>query len=370
MPPIPTLLLVDFDSTLTTHSTLPTLYNVARRLSSHPQSLPTWSYLSSTYLRDYNAHVSKYRPQKQDRSTLAQELEWLNSLRPVEAASYERATTNQRHGLASVTAEQIYRGAREAVKAGDVQMRKGWSRLLTKSVELKWKVVVVSVSWSERFIRGCMVAAAEEEGTVSANFFDGVEVYANEVTSRHMRAEPPATKPLNYKDRGIFTAGDKLAVMRDTLEVETSLRTMYVGDSAADLACLVAADVGICIRPDNGQGSEQSDLAEILNRVGVGCQWVRKFNQDNDWSRTNHTGVSSKSEKAWFAKDFDEILESFLADNESIKRSNSVAIRNSAYGSPAKVRPFAKMVNVAQLNGNPRPSSMQNSLPQCKTTLP
>jgi len=57
---------------------------------------------------------------------------------------------------------------------------------------------------------------------------------------------------------------------------------VYVGDSWTDIECLLAADLGICIR-DSPMGSSQAKLAEALTRLGISCLRLKDYKDADEW---------------------------------------------------------------------------------------
>lgn len=82
------------------------------------------------------------------------------------------------------------------------------------------------------------------------------------------------------------------------------MRSVYVGDSPTDLACLLKADVGICVR-DGVMTGEQRELRGILERIGVQCLHVGEF-EDRQ--------LGDGSKRLWWAGDFDEVCQSGVVD--------------------------------------------------------
>lgn len=221
------LLLLDFDETLTPtgSDTLSHLAATAYSLQRPPGALQPWDHFTGAYLRDYDAYV-KVCP-VESRRTLDAERRFLVGLHGVENASVRR-----------VEEAGVFRGLDRAVlvreAAGEVVMREGWKDVVKKGMS-RGRVAVVSVNWSRAWIRECL--RGEE-----------VQVYANEFV---VGEDGRTTGQLDrwFGDQGgVWTAGDKLKVMRDIIHKsgagEEAL-VVYVGDSATDLLCLLEADVGV-----------------------------------------------------------------------------------------------------------------------------
>jgi hypothetical protein len=86
-------------------------------------------------------------------------------------------------------------------------------------------------------------------------------IFANEICSA-VATEPEHTRT------GMHTGDNKLHVFQNICRQNPAERVIYLGDSVSDLHCLLAADVGICVR-DKPMSSGQRDLAETLKRVGI-----------------------------------------------------------------------------------------------------
>ncbi len=241
----------------------------------------------------------------------------------MERASVERV---EAAGLfRGVGARDVEAAAARAVEGGGVGLRAGVEGLLGRVLRSGGgggggggggTVCVVSVAWSRRFIYGVLEGWARREGWGGGGggwVVGDVEVRANEIEGGGLDRVFGAAG-------GIWTAGDKVRVMRDVVEaaatvaaaaaaggVESASRTIYIGDSTTDLACLLEADVGICIR-DEAMTEEQRELQGTLKRVGVECLHVGRF-KDGD--------VEDGGKRLWWARDFEEVCQSGVTDELS-----------------------------------------------------
>lgn len=295
--PRPLLLLLDWDGTLTTASTLPLLASVATPRAPHP-ALPA---LSRAYARHLAAHDRAYRPARPERTTVAQELAYLDALRPVEGASVGRVEAAGLFG--GVRTRDVDAAAADAVAGRAVGVRAGAAGLLGRVQRGGGRVVVVSVAWSRRFIHGVLSGCVRREAGGEVVVMGDVEVRANEILAD---GSGRLDRVFGGADGGIWTAGDKGRVMEGEIAAAVGggssvPRTVYVGDSPTDLACLLKADVGICIR-DEVMGEEQRGLRETLERVGVECLHVGAFGDD----RAEDGGGG----RLWWARDFEEVCRS------------------------------------------------------------
>jgi len=158
-----------------------------------------------------------------------------------------------------------------------------------------------------------------------------VKIEANELPSVELEGVPTRGVGVGLgKDRGkgIRTSTDKLAAMNALLAddgADTDTVVVYVGDSPTDLECLIAANIGICVR-DEPLTSAQHDLAEALRRLGVQTHHVSEL-RERPWAarppekaaqllQGHDRQVSRMTEPRyeydrglWWARDFVEITQ-------------------------------------------------------------
>ena len=311
------LLLLDFDSTVSLTSTLPsflstpaTIYSKSNPVS--PDAPATASELTDLYSSDLASHVTDSPDRPSSTTTLRQQIAHQNSLRPVELASFFRGLT----AFQSVKASNadIQHAACQAVSTGEVRMRNGWLRLLELCIDAdrqqKTEVCILSVAWSPVWIRGLLNAAASQsqDGTSfsgrkareTKGVIEGLQIECNDVLKRHDSEDDDAGKA------GIYVSADKLRKMSQ-LRVSASYAdhecprwTVYIGDSLTDLECLLAADVGIIMRDEETMGSEQRALMESLTRFAIATYRIRSFGQIQ----------TAQGKILWWARDFDEVVDS------------------------------------------------------------
>ncbi|KAL9128795.1 MAG: hypothetical protein Q9217_002604 [Psora testacea] len=321
------LLFLDWDSTLTITSTLPLIASI----QTYPGRHPKLSELTSAYCQDMKIHESVYRPRKDERTTIEQELTYLNSLTRVEKASIWRI--NDSGIFDGVKAEDIRRVADKCVGQGAVKLREGWEQCvssvrMSQSEELRGEVCLISVAWSSVFIRACLEAAVKRDSTDATTLrnsgsdthgsppaskikSEDIQIYANNTQAC---ASGRLSGPWVDSHRLILTADDKLEIMRTfisqvgTKKTAMKPKTVYVGDSLTDLACLMEADIGICVR-DKELSEEQKELDKTLQRLGVEVRWVCDYRRHNLESETTaESGAQGKL--LWWARDFLEVVQS------------------------------------------------------------
>lgn len=283
----PIHLILDWDGTLTRKDTLALVGQIAYQFhqtnQNNPTSLPPWSDFSAAWMNDYFHHASTYKPKTAARTTLDQERHWLASLAPIESRSVRRVEAS---GIfKQLSTRHVDQTAQTVIKNGDLQLRGNWHVLIQRllfSTNSQNRFSILSVNWSERFIRQSLLAAANALSVSNSaeelsSYIETMDIRANEITGLDSPQGSDGT--LNRgTSAGIRTSADKLANMppscrqrldgHDQTQIHDEYTVVYVGDSATDLEALLAADVGICMR-DEPMGSSQRELAETLTRIGV-----------------------------------------------------------------------------------------------------
>ncbi|KAH6854621.1 hypothetical protein B0I37DRAFT_422258 [Chaetomium sp. MPI-CAGE-AT-0009] len=299
-------LLLDFDTTITQSDTLSSLITLAIHAS--PLSPPSekerkttlttlWSDIVRDYLAAHAAHRAAYRPPAAERTTLAAELDFLESVAPVERASVARVGgAGFFAGLDGGVLEGIGRRAVELGRGegeggdGDVgvRVRRGLGELLGRygggggDGGKGWDVAVVSVNWSGAFIKG-VVEAGSGNGGIK-------RVVSNEIGFPDGVIEGPR----ELGKEPLVTAGDKLRAMESLKSGLAEEKVVYFGDSATDLACLMEADLGV-IMADDGE----SKLLKLLARIGF---------------EVPHVQDAGEGDKLVWGRDFEEVLQSGVMD--------------------------------------------------------
>ncbi|KAL8901757.1 MAG: hypothetical protein Q9207_005043 [Kuettlingeria erythrocarpa] len=320
----PIHLILDWDGTLTTTSTLPLIARIGYARNPSPL-IPSWDTISEAYMTDYHAHASTYAPSATERKTVEQEVAWLESLRDVERKSMERA---EAAGLfRGVDSEDVRRAAQRAVREGEVLLRKGWSGLVGRVLREGGKVGVVSVGWSGDFIRGCLKTATEDLEDGEELRVEDIDVGANEIWGRE---EGKMSRYFGEKGRGgnggIWTAGDKKRVLYELVATKPRGQdsvVVYVGDSATDFDCLLAADLGICVRNEGEMSGEQIQLEETSERLAIDCDWIGRMEPDS-LQADSKTPDHSTSKSLWWARNFDDILNSPLYGVATPAKTNKI----------------------------------------------
>ena len=176
-------------------------------------------------------------------------------------------------------------------------IRKGFGEFVQRmGKERGWDVAVVSVNWSGEFIRGVVGVGCEEDaqGVVET-------VVSNSIAWPGGRIQGPSelgTEPL-------VTAGDKLRAMESLTARLGEEKVVYLGDSTTDLACLVAADLGVVMADD-----AESKLLRALKRIGFDVSHVSEPWEDG--------------RRLVWARDYDEVLQSGVMESISESRGDRI----------------------------------------------
>ncbi|CAP67897.1 uncharacterized protein PODANS_1_17730 [Podospora anserina S mat+] len=292
------IIILDFDGTITTADTINTLASLPT--SHHPGEVTEgheklWEEIVEGYVADHAEHTKNYVPEAKGRTTLGQELEYLESLRGPEGVSIGRVSrgslfANLREEDFRVFGQRIVENGRGGEGEEErVVLRRGFKEFVGRCRENGWEIGVVSVNWSRDFIMGVI---SEQCGGL-----DGVKVVANGIRYPEGTIEGP--KELGREV--MMTAGDKLRGM-ELLSKEGGerKRVVYFGDSTTDLACLVEADLGVVVADE-----EEGKLLVTLRRIGYGVPHVGgEYRREKD---------GKKQGMVW-ARDFEELMRSGVVE--------------------------------------------------------
>ncbi|KAK4189006.1 hypothetical protein QBC35DRAFT_381264 [Podospora australis] len=308
------IFLFDFDGTITQEDTINTLAELAAAKSSNED---VWGEIVEGYVADHEAHVSSYKPVAEDRVTLAQELEYLESLGGVEGRSIARV--NEKGVFRNLTEEEFREfGAR---RDNGVVVRPGFGKLIQrlgleqerkqhgkgKGGRKRWDWGVVSINWSRDFIEGVIgrsLLDQSRDNTPPARIMaNGVLFPSGEVVG------PQELENHNgERRRALMTAGDKRKAMKafwadeerdDRIESRPPVM-VYFGDSTTDLSCLVEADVGVVMADEDG-----GKLLGTLRRIGYTVPHVGKFREKM---------VNANGTHLLWARDYEEVIKSGLVE--------------------------------------------------------
>jgi phosphoglycolate phosphatase-like HAD superfamily hydrolase len=296
------LFVLDWDGTLTKKDTLDALVNIAANSKPNFPTQERWKSVVDAYLSDYTSTLDKLAPDGRLPKTVEDEKKLLKDLKPVEQRSLDRVSSSQI--FSGLTREHLFEGANRAIANGEVSLRPGATNFIRSLTESKPSIPhILSVNWSRTFIALSLEYAGAD---IPLNF-----IFANELGGFD-QGRPSTGEISPPGDIKIISSGDKLRYLEKMREAKGVLtryggrsddgderreqgRIVYVGDSWTDIECLLAADVGICIR-DEPMGSSQRKLAEALGRLGMSCPHIKDSSE------------FGKGQVVW-ARDFVEIQE-------------------------------------------------------------
>lgn len=300
-PKQPVHLILDWDGTLTTRDTLEHLGKLPRARDARLQAASVdhlvapvstempWADLVEAYMVDYRAHEAKFPATTSDPQDL---VPYLRSLQSVEYASVKR--TQDANFFYRVTTEDIITVVRSVLDSGSLQLRSGWDGLFrlflpSASPSPTWstpKISIVSVNWSETFIRWSLFLASQrlphlDDGQKRrlGDMINDMRIHANEI---HGLNSPHGSSGRLIGN--LRTSKDKLWAMEGIVAMTEKNRedkpvVVYVGDSSTDYECLRAADIGFWINdvPECEVGAEFARIFRPLKHEAMDFRWAPDF---------------------------------------------------------------------------------------------
>ncbi|CAF3482083.1 unnamed protein product [Fusarium graminearum] len=270
-------LVFDFDGTITQQDSIGELarsaIEIQRNRKGHDLQA-SWDQVVQAYVADYR-HYKENHPSPEDtRICMDQEFEFLSGMKDVEEASLQRIAESQI--FEGLDAETLSQAGADAVQAGRIKIRDGFTEVMKLVADRNWRVSVISVNWSRSFLRGALLPHA-------------LDVIANEPVM-----DGTITGPEFFNGR-MTNAREKKEALKHLIK-EKDGRVIYFGDSTTDMECLLAG--GVVISDD-----EESSLLKALKRIKV-----------------NVPHVSDKRErdgKVKWARNFREVLDSGLLNEQA-----------------------------------------------------
>ncbi|OAA56616.1 HAD-like domain protein [Niveomyces insectorum RCEF 264] len=366
-------IVLDFDGTITVDDTIGALAQFAvnfqqTRSPPAPATATTttnhdwharWQAIVDAYVAALRAHSDAYRPRAETRTQLAHELAYLRSLCTVEQASVQRiVAAGLFAGLAPVP-DRLFAAGRAATAGGDAEekaeaeaetaaavvLRPGFTDFLAETHERRgWPVSVVSINWSDAWIRGVLAGRhatrrkagpqdkeqKEEEEEDDDEEEEHIRIFANTITDTgdivpNFDRTTHKTKPIaSCSDKVEATRAAEAAVMAAAFSGECrhqndhpppapapahNQHAVYIGDSPTDLECLVEASGGGIVMAGDA-GPDASKLLRALARLGYAVPHV------SDAPTFGGVRQDDQPRLAW-ARDFHEILASGILDAAS-----------------------------------------------------
>ncbi|KAJ2077354.1 hypothetical protein H4R24_005183 [Coemansia sp. RSA 988] len=269
------VLALDFDQTLTTTDTLHLVASTARQ--KHPERL-NFQWFADKYMEDFNVFKTKWEPvitkhANEQTVTAALLNQYLEAQRAVEEASLARIS---KYAILAGTSRQEFADGGRSVK-----LQPGAATVINYFLCTPGcHVCIVSVNWSEDFIRG----ALEANGVQVSK---GLPIYCN--NPEFDRTTGLSTGIIHPR---LVAASDKTNIIAK-VRMETAQQhkaepiVVYIGDSLTDLPALLMADVGLLV----GQSSSVSKWCELLD-IGFGTPLPVKGNKVlhhlPHWSKAPH----------------------------------------------------------------------------------
>lgn len=256
----PTHLIFDFDGTLTVNDTMVVL----GRLPKNPPI--SWDEIAAAYMKDHQAFKETPYPWKNyDEEEYSG---WLASRKWLEQRSAQRV---QDSGFfRGVTLEDVSRVVATALDDGSLQFRQGWLDLFELVMPTDTytahasKISIISVNWSETFIRCALLEAARrsdhEYKEAICQYINHMKIHANEI---HGLNRPEGSSGVVCRESGfdIRTSDDKLRYMPNVSPDPTDGShplVAYLGDSSTDFDCLLEAHLGVWIYSGSAEQYRQA----------------------------------------------------------------------------------------------------------------
>lgn len=207
--PLPPLILIDFDQTITKKDTIGLLgeFGVAQTNIPNP-----WSYFVDSYLEDYRNHRD-HLPNLPKDSNFSAFTQQLDSFKPVEKAS-----------LARVSKHKVFKGIpRTAFTEEGKRLRETVLQPNVISVLKQYKddIRIISLNWSKDWILG---------------FIQELDLRKEQVLSNDLRFTSDNISTGEIVPH-ILTASDKQQIIKESV-VKPNQRVIYIGDSLGDIESL------------------------------------------------------------------------------------------------------------------------------------
>ncbi|EPE06286.1 hypothetical protein F503_02414 [Ophiostoma piceae UAMH 11346] len=320
-------IILDFDGTITANDTIGVLAASAVSFQTQRDSQSggtgvdwdaRWKRVVDDYLADHQRHTASYTPTEPSRTTLEHELDYLRSLRDVDYGSI-RALYDA--GLfRGMAPHRLAEAGQVAVQAGGsdgVRVRPGFSEFLSEvATRQKWPVSIVSVNWSDAWIRGVVSTQTKGDERIA----DDVKIYTNKISEsgaivsnyERVGAEDTASPVSSCLDKleALKVAAVNAAQLSATIGINEPV--VYMGDSTTDLECLIHAGQGDRggggIVLADGDGRATSKLLKALARLGYNVPHVSETEKGR--FRETKTAANDAGPRLAWARDFDEIMAS------------------------------------------------------------
>ncbi|SPN96858.1 uncharacterized protein DNG_00378 [Cephalotrichum gorgonifer] len=265
-------IVLDFDGTITVDDTINVLAQSALKIhKERGRDLSgAWTNIVDLYLSGHADYKANYPVPEGRRLSNDDEIDYLRGMRDTELASAKRLEDS---GIFSgISPSEFVAAGTAAQIEGKVVLRDGLPELLSLAAARGWPVYILSVNWSESFIRGVLHQhPGDNLRIISNDIHDGGRIFS------------PDTQTY------LATTEDKMKALRYIIREVKDVPTVYFGDSTTDFECLMLSP-GIVI-----SSSGDSSLLRTLSRIGLNVP---------------HVNDGADADKLLWAKDIAEVLQS------------------------------------------------------------
>lgn len=357
--------IIDFDKTITKQDTTLDIGEIAlsyKLTTLNRDQRGEWNSFLQWYANTLSSYTDSYMPKP---STLKEEIIWLRSLRRIEEQCHRCSSLKK---ILKDVPTEVYRGAAYDLTQ-KIPWRESFFNLMTEAtfseicrttenpitgeevgdcmLEKKHGIAastvkpftpspvadliprgekllllnILSVSWSEDFIRGFLAGMLDElekrttrSPRKSTRGLDAARKWPIQIWANRIDPDTGMIMPGTYegfpKDEAIrvlSSCEDKLKVMTAKM-VQYGMKTVYVGDSTTDLECLLGAHIGVVMTDGGGGGS----LMERLRTIGYPCDRLSE--------RRSGYEESGLPRKLWWVNDFLELVPLMREASMPVKR--------------------------------------------------
>lgn len=309
----PQIFILDFDATITQDDTISALFRGAVAFHSGRDEETgkvmgeKLKWILTEYAKDWNAFHSSAKVKSDNFKSVGELIKYQQSLETIEQASFDRVSDSRI--LGGITKDEWNEIAAKAVRSGDVVVRSSFSHFVDEIRSGGGRWGIVSVNFCESWVRGILnatgVPAEEDEVIILAN-----EPDKNGVIHGPHRGE------LKQQGQVVCTSNGKLEGLKDLTKRlrgnahggNQDTNIVFMGDSGTDIECLMAEGVtGIVMIKQNGE-SKLTDRLEKVGEIEMGRYGgLRSIKSVKDYEQK-----TDGFKRAWFAKDFEDVLSSPL----------------------------------------------------------
>ncbi|KAB5581103.1 hypothetical protein GE09DRAFT_1256385 [Coniochaeta sp. 2T2.1] len=209
-----------------------------------------------------------------------------------------------------LTEDQLYEEARKLTLNRTIVVRKDFSRFIKALRVQKAGFTILSVNWSDMWIKGCL----------SPHYLQ-LDVISNRIEDGKVKGPGPKSLIGEHSDQPLLTGAHKLIAMESArqklLQKEKAMRVVYIGDSKTDLQCMLASDLAV-IMVDNDPHTNPNTLVKLVTLLGHQVRHVGDPRRPTD-------------EKFVWARNFAEIMEAVPVAG----RISDLVLEESVSGSPS-----------------------------------